>query len=1350
MRGHVETVRVLVEDCGALVDSKDPSGNTALHYCFSSFYDPLFESRSKEDHAETSKVLLEMGADPNARNAEGEMPLHLATKNGYEKGIEILLMMGANCGDEARNSAGNRPVDLLSDKSGVSASILKTAARDPRGFLNETLEAMSRRGPNNSSTNISLNGSNVTVAKFSNKFPDSPRLPGLSTVSPRLLHNRLAGRTSTAPGILGNSQQTSLESINRMNQFSKNTSQIEMSVGQYMNDNDGYLVPQEIPFIDDQTIDQLYKERIQRTLTSPTKSERRPSQEFRKSRHLSTHNGSIGYDVIEDSESLPNRSPSKDRNRKKTPVLSKKSQSENGSSSLWEVTPNASVISTVSGPKEDRKSRKIINGICNLSNVFEESSTSCSENNRRMVEESISQALKSFNRHQQELNNISDYDDSFDTVSESDEETTLKRTGNNRKVISPNTKQSPRRSQSTNQKRIRSDGSVSSSFDSGSSSSNSVSIGRHRAPPPIPGDQSPFELEEVGSCKRLFNVEVDGNQLNEWTIMKFNPVFPSRPSSTFLVRTHTAKKVIKSLDNERFLNKLSKNGFNLPNCSTEGLQLSHDDFLGHEYENTAPGPHSVKYVVKLCMTENRFEWSKEVVKPPILPKKNAMEKVGNKLVNGDKDILSELVGARNQNNLRKTQVPSSCSETDSFISGTSSSSNEINSFIPREARKKLPEHQKQITTDIKQNGIIKKGFGLQKETTNYSDVRKSWRAQKTHSQAGIELDKSPRSKRNPLTTSPVKGNSISAEDILDRVDQTTLKKGVSRKDPSSTYLNYEDAQELKRMKSQQNVLDWVSNRTQENPESSEVSDGESTLYKRSKSFKNASKPHSNQALLKSRAKTPTPSVYEQLEDDSGFHRHGNGMRKSGKAECRIVLFESSENLGFSITGGNAYGIIVKDVQMSSEAQTAGLRMGDELLEVNGRSLDGRSKEEAFKLLERCSGRIELKVKRNHEKRISYENGDKFFVQACFDFTNPKSDSRDDGVSSVKQGEIFCVIDSKPENKDEYWKVYRAESNSKEEIYIPNKSKAIGIMAKALVESGTFDKKSKGQGIFRSFRRNKSIDNDAKYSGINSEFLKPYRNVILVPPQVKRPVFIAGLFSEAICRRLIADSPGLFEIPDKIVEVSRFVPDIPTQLNGSLQRSISNSSLSPIDVEPLREISAKGKHPLCCLSPKGIEFVRQQSDLNPIAIFLSCPNKQVVKDVATALTATNVDVRKANVVNSMFENSLRFEKYYSNLFDAILPFRSDSSWYSILKDTIAKMQIIPKWRTVELLDECEDSTLVRSKQNGRILDSENRHSKTTDDLPEHIIGESFSRSKSQRKASTSKFFPMKSAQSMSEL
>lgn len=1346
MRGHVETVRVLVEDCGALVDGKDPLGNTALHYCFSNFYDPLFESRSKEDHAETSKVLLEMGADPNARNTEGEMPLHLATKNGYEKGIEILLMMGANCGDEARNSAGNRPVDLVSDKSGVSASILKTAARDPRGFLNETLEAMSRRGPNNSLTNISLNGSNVTAGKFSNKFPDSPRLPGFCTVSPRLFHNRLAGRTSNAPGILGNSQQTSLESINRMNQFSKHASQIEVSLGQYMNENDGYLVPQEIPFIDDQTIDQLYKERIQRTLTSPTKSGRRPSQEFRKSRHLSTHNGSINYDVIEDSESLPQRSPSKDRNRKKTPVLSKKPHSENGSSSLWEVTPYASVISTTSGPKEDRKSRKVINEICNLSNVFEESSTAGSESNRRMVEKSISQALKRVSRHQQESNNISDYDDSFDTVSESDDDTTTLKRNENKRKISPNRKHSPRRSQSINQKRTRSDGSVSSSFDSGSSSSNSVSIGRHRAPPPIPGDQSPFELEEVGSCKRLFNVEVDGSQLNEWTIMKFNPVFPSRPSSTFLVRDQTAKKIIKSLDNERFLNKLSKNGFNLPNCSTESLQLSHDDFLGHEYENMAPGQHSVKYVIKLCLTENRLEWSKEIVKPPTLPKKNAMEKVGNKLVNGNKDVLSELVGVRNQNNLRKTQVPSSCSETDSFISGTSSSSNEINSFVPREARKKLPEHQKQITTDIKQNGTIKKGFGLQKETANYSDVRKSWRAQKTHPHAGIELDRSPRSKRHPLTASPVKGNSISAEVVLDRVDRTAVKNGVSREELSSTYLNYEDAQELKRMKSQQNVLDWVSNRTQENPESSE---DESTLYKRA--VKSPSKPHSNQTILKSRAKTPTPSVYEQLEDDSGFHRHGNGMRKSGKAEYRIVLFESSENLGFSITGGNAYGIIVKDVQISSEAQTAGLRVGDELLEVNGRSLDGRSKEEAFKMLERCSGRIELKVKRNQERRISYENGDKFFVQACFDFTpNSKNDSRDDCVSPVKQGEIFCVIDSKPENKDDYWRVYRAESNNKEEIYIPNKSKAIGIMAKAMVESGSFDKKSKGQGIFRSFRRNKSIDNDAKYSGINNEFLKPYKNVILVPPQVKRPVFIAGLFSEAICRRLIADSPGLFEIPDKIVEVSRFVPDIPTQLNGSLQRSISNNSLSPIDVEPLKEISAKGKHPLCCLSPKGIEFVRQQSDLNPIAIFLSCPNKQVVKDVAATLTATNVDVRKANVVNTMFENSLRFEKYYSNLFDAIMPFRSDSSWYSILKDTIAKMQIIPKWRTVELLDESDDGTLVRPKQNGGIVDSENRHSKTTDDLPENIAGDSFFRSKSQRKASTPKFFPMKSAQSMSEL
>ena len=123
LSGNAGAVKVLLE-AGADLEARNERGTTPLH------------KAALRGNAETVTVLLEAGADLEARNERGTTPLHMAALGETAEAVTVLIRAGAHL--KARAEGGHTPLHMAAlGGNAETVTALLEAGADPKARDND-------------------------------------------------------------------------------------------------------------------------------------------------------------------------------------------------------------------------------------------------------------------------------------------------------------------------------------------------------------------------------------------------------------------------------------------------------------------------------------------------------------------------------------------------------------------------------------------------------------------------------------------------------------------------------------------------------------------------------------------------------------------------------------------------------------------------------------------------------------------------------------------------------------------------------------------------------------------------------------------------------------------------------------------------------------------------------------------------------------------------------------------------------------------------------------------------------------------------------------------------------------
>ncbi|XP_044006522.1 putative uncharacterized protein DDB_G0277255 isoform X3 [Aphidius gifuensis] len=434
----------------------------------------------------------------------------------------------------------------------------------------------------------------------------------------------------------------------------------------------------------------------------------------------------------------------------------------------------------------------------------------------------------------------------------------------------------------------------------------------------------------------------------------------------------------------------------------------------------------------------------------------------------------------------------------------------------------------------------------------------------------------------------------------------------------------------------------------------------------------------------------------------------------------IRIEKTNEPLGATVRNeGDA--VIIGRIVRGGAADKSGLfNEGDEVLEVNGVEMRGKSVNEVCDILAGMQGSLTflvLPVSNNHRNNITNntrrdDNTLIHHVRAYFDY-DPEDDPyipcRELGVGFQK-GDVLHVISQEDSN---WWQAYReGEEDQTLAGLIP--SRAFQHQREKMKQTITGDKNTlrggkKSNTLLCTRKNQKKKKKRTKFGGnvnedgyplysttsiddYDSEEVLTYEEVALYYPRAshKRPVVLIGppnIGRHELRQRLMQDSERFAAAiphtsrPRKGSEVdgqdyhfisrSQFESDILCRKfveHGEYEKSFYGTS-----VEAIRSVVNSGKICVLNLHPQSLKILRN-SDLKPYVVFVAPPNPEKLRQKRIK----NNESFKEEELKDIIEKAREMEDKYGHLFDMIIINNDTDRAYNQLLTEINSLEREPQW------------------------------------------------------------------------
>ncbi|XP_065583963.1 protein PALS1-like [Artemia franciscana] len=431
--------------------------------------------------------------------------------------------------------------------------------------------------------------------------------------------------------------------------------------------------------------------------------------------------------------------------------------------------------------------------------------------------------------------------------------------------------------------------------------------------------------------------------------------------------------------------------------------------------------------------------------------------------------------------------------------------------------------------------------------------------------------------------------------------------------------------------------------------------------------------------------TPQPSHSPILLDDG----------------IKIVRIEkTNEPLGATVRNDGESVVIGRIVRGGAAERCGQLYENDEVLEVNGVPLRGKSVNDVCDLLARMTGTLTFVIQPASDTKPSSPTfHGVMHVKAHFDY-DPDEDlyipCRELGLAFQK-GDVLHVISQEDGN---WWQAHRdGEEEHNLAGLIPSKSfqQQREIMKQTIMADSLESKRSKKNTLLCARKMHKKKKKKVQYNSnftddLDSEEILTYEEVALYYPREyhKRPLVLIGppnIGRQELRQRLMLDSERFAAAvphtsrPKKDNELdgqdyhfisrAQFEADIIQRRfveHGEYERAYYGTS-----IDAIRAVINQGRICVLNLHPQSLKLLRT-SDLMPYVVFIAPPSLEKLRQKRIAKREPVKDEELKDII----EKAREMEETFGHYFDLVIVNSDDDRTYGQLLQEVNSLEREPQW------------------------------------------------------------------------